>query len=165
MRAKRRRTIVELDGRADYAAVTSPKGTVSTTPGIGQAYLGAYKDKNDKWFDGGKTYKLTVPSNPLAQQFWSLTIHDTYNRVQIDNRTQNTDHSSRDEGLRKNPDGSVDLYVGPEVPAGYEKNWLQTNPGEAWFAHFRLYGPLEPYLSWSWKLPDFEDLAQTTEAK
>ena len=138
---------------------------VSTTPGIGQAYLGAYKDKNDKWFDGGKTYKLTVPPNPPAKRFWSLTIYDTYNRIGIDNKTQNVDLSSRDEGLRKNPDGSVDLYVGPEAPAGYEKNWLQTNPGKAWFAYFRLYGPLEPYLSWSWKLPDFEDVAQTTGAK
>ena len=32
-------------------------------------------------------------------------------------------------------------------------------------AYFRLYGPLEPYLSRSWKLPDFEDVAQTTGAK
>jgi hypothetical protein len=155
----------ELDERADYfyEAVTSSKGMVSTT--LGQAYLGAYKDKNDKWFDGGKTYKLIVPPNPLAKQLWSLTIYDTYNRIGIDSKTQNTDLSSRDEGLRKNPDGSVDLYVGPEAPAGYEKNWLQTNPGEGWFAYFRLYGPLEPYLSWSWKLPDFEDVAQTTGAK
>jgi hypothetical protein len=148
----------ELDERADYfyEAVTSSKGMVSTTPGIGQAYLGAYKDKNDKWFDGGKTYKLTVPANPPAKQFWSLTIYDTYDRVGIDNKTQNADISSRDEGLRKNPDGSVDLYVGPSAPPGYEKNWLQTNPGKAWFAYFRLYGPLEPYLNRSWKLPDFE---------
>jgi hypothetical protein len=148
----------ELDERADYfyEAVTSSKGMVSTTPGIGQAYLGAFKDKNDKWFDGGKTYKLTVPANPPAKQFWSLTIYDTYDRVGIDNKTQNADISSRDEGLRKNPDGSVDLYVGPSAPPGYEKNWLQTNPGKAWFAYFRLYGPLEPYLNRNWKLPDFE---------
>jgi hypothetical protein len=101
---------------------------VSTTPGIGQAYLGAYKDKNDKWFDGGKTYKLTVPANPPAKQFWSLTIYDTYDRVGIDNKTQNADIASRDEGLRKNPDGSVDLYVGPSAPAGYEKNWRRPIP-------------------------------------
>jgi hypothetical protein len=165
--SQERKNYSELDKRADYfyEAVTSSKRMVSTTSGIGQAYLGTYKDKNDKWFDGGKTYKLTVPPNPPAKQFWTLTIYDTYNRIGIDNRTQNTDLSSRDEGLRKNPDGSVDLYVGPEAPAGYEKNWLQTNPGEAWFANFRLYGPLEPYLSWSWKLPDFEDVAQTTGAK
>ena len=47
----------------------------------------------------------------------------------------------------------------------YVKNWLQTNPGKSWFAYFRLYGPLEPYLNRSWKLPDFEDVAQTTGAK
>ncbi|MGB8305609.1 MAG: DUF1214 domain-containing protein, partial [Pseudolabrys sp.] len=157
----------ELDERADYfyEAVTSSKGMVSTTPGVEQAHLGAYKDKNGKWFDGGKTYKLTVPPNPPAKQFWLLTIYDTYNRIGIDDKTQNADFWSRDEGLRKNPDGSVDLYVGPEAPAGYEKNWLQTNPGKAWFAYFRLFGPLEPYLSRSWKLPDFEDVAPTTGPK
>jgi murein L,D-transpeptidase YafK len=136
---------------------------VSTISGIGQAYLGAYKDKNDRWFDGGKTYKLTVLPNPPARQFWSLTIYDTYNRIGIDKK--NTDLSSRDEDLRKNSDGSVDIYVGPDAPAGYEKNWLQTNPGQAWFANFRLHGPLEPYLSWNWKLPDFEDVGQTIVAK
>ena len=148
----------ELDERADYfyEAVTASSGMVSTTPGIGQAYLGAYKDRNDRWFDGAKTYKLTVPANPPAKQFWSFTIYNTYDRVGIDNKTQNADLSSRDEGLRRNPDGSVDLYFGPSAPKGYEKNWLQTNPGKAWFAYFRLYGPLEPYLNRTWRLPDIE---------
>jgi len=128
---------------------------VSTTPGIGQAYLGAYKDKDNNWFDGGKNYKLTVPASPPAKQFWSFTIYDTYNRVGIDNKTQNADISSRDD-LKKNADGTVDLYFGPQAPAGYEKNWLQTNPGKAWFAYFRLYGPEEAYLNRTWKLPDIE---------
>jgi hypothetical protein len=148
----------ELDERADYfyEAVTTSSGMVSKTPGVGSAYLGAYKDKNDRWFDGGKTYKLAGPPNPPAKQFWSLTIYDTYDRVGIDNKTQNADVSSRDDGLRKNADGSVDIYVGPTAPAGFEKNWVQTNPGKAWFAYFRFYGPLEPYFNRSWKLPDIE---------
>jgi hypothetical protein len=97
-----------------------------------------------------------VPANPPAKQFWSLTVYDTYDRIGIDNKTQNADVSSRDDGLRKNADGSVDLYIGLNAPKGYEKNWLQTNPGKAWFAYFRLYGPLEPYLNRSWRLPDIE---------
>jgi hypothetical protein len=28
-----------------------------------------------------------------------------------------------------NDDGSIDLYFGPEAPAGKEANWLQTFPG------------------------------------
>src|SRR5262249_6238733 len=77
----------ELDERADYfyEAVTAASGMVSKTPGIGSAYLGAYKDKNNHWFDGTKTYKLHVPPNPPAKNFWSLTIYDTYDRVQLNN--------------------------------------------------------------------------------
>ena len=147
----------QLDERADYfyEAVTSSKGMVSKTPGIGQAYLGAYKDKDNKWLDGGKTYKLHVPPNPPAKQFWSTTVYDVYDRVGIDNQTEKADLSSRMD-LTKNADGSVDIFFGPEAPKGYEKNWLQTNPGQSWFAYFRLYGPLKPYFKREWKLPDIE---------
>lgn len=121
-----------IDERNDffYEAVTSTQGMVSKTPGIGQAYLGAYKDKNDPWFDGGKTYKLHVPADVPAKQFWSLTVYDTYNRVLIDNKEGIADKSSRMD-LVKNADGTIDLYVGPKAPAGFEKNWIPTAAGKA----------------------------------
>ena len=43
-----------------------------------------------------------------------------------------------------NADGSVDIYFGPDMPNGQEKNWIKTVPGKGWFPIFRLYGPLEP---------------------
>lgn len=43
----------------------------------------------------------------------------------IDNQQRNADLSSRKD-LIKNADESVDLYFGPEAPAGKEKNWVQT---------------------------------------
>jgi hypothetical protein len=45
----------ELDERADYfyEAVTTTRRMVTKTPGVGQAYLGAYQDKDGNWFDGG----------------------------------------------------------------------------------------------------------------
>jgi hypothetical protein len=58
--------------------------------------------------------------------------------------------------LVKNPDGSVDLYMGPVPPAAHERNWIPTLPGRAWFAYFRLYAPLAPYFDSSWPLPDIE---------
>jgi hypothetical protein len=80
---------------------------IGTTPGVGSAYLGAYKDKNDHWFDGSKTYRLRVPPNAPAKNFWSLTVYDTYNRVVLDNPMRTVDISSRNEKLKRNADGSA----------------------------------------------------------
>ena len=54
------------------------------------------------------------------------------------------------------PAGSVDLYFGPEAPAGKEKNWTQTVPGKGWFVLIRLYGPLEPWFDGTWLPGEFE---------
>jgi hypothetical protein len=147
----------QLDERADYfyEAVTTTKGMVTTTPGVGQAYLGAYQDSSGDWFDGGKSYRLRVPADPPAKLFWSLTVYDSLSRVLIDNGRDIAYRSSHAD-LLENPDGSVDIYVGPTLPAGFEKNWIPTVPGKAWFAYFRLYGPLQSYFDRSWKLPDIE---------
>ena len=54
--------------------------------------------------------------------------------------------------------GSVDLYFGPQAPAGKESNWIQTVPGRGWWVWFRIYGPTEPFFDKSWQLPDFEKI-------
>lgn len=140
-----------------YEAVTNTKGMVSNTPGLGQTYLGAYTDKNGAWLDGGKNYKLSVPANPPAKQFWSMTIYDIDSRCLIDNPQRKADLSSR-QNLKTNSDGSVDLYFGPKAPKGFENNWVQTVPGKQWFSYFRLYAPTEAYFDKSWKLNDIEPL-------
>jgi hypothetical protein len=55
-----------------------------------------------------------------------------------------------------NPDGSVDVYFGPKVPKGKEKNWVPTNPHKGFFLVFRFYGPLEGYINKTWVLNDLE---------
>ena len=39
--------------------------------GAGQFYLISIKDKDGNAFDGGKTYRLTVPANAPVEQYWS----------------------------------------------------------------------------------------------
>lgn len=136
-----------------YEAVTNTKGMVSKTPGLGQTYLGAYTDHNGQWLDGGKHYRLHLGSNPPARQFWSLTVYDSASRCLIDNPQRKADLSSRQD-LKKNPDGSLDLYFGPSAPKGLESNWVQTLPGKHWFSYFRLYAPTEAYFDKRWKLDD-----------
>jgi hypothetical protein len=147
----------ELDERAAYfyAALFVTAGMRSTKPGVGQAYLGTFRDKDKHAFDGGQTYRLHVPPSPPAKQFWSVTLYDTDTRALIQSKEQRSDRSSRDD-IVKNPDGSVDIYFGPTAPKGLEQNWIPTVPGRAWFAGFRFYGPLEPYFDKSWPLPDIQ---------
>lgn len=149
----------QLDERAAwfYEAGAISKGMLTTTPGVGSIYLAAYKDKAGQWLDGGKSYRLRVPANPPAKQFWSVTLYDVDTRGLLDNTQQLADRSSRMQ-LAKNTDGSVDVHVGPTAPKGFEQNWVQTVPGRGWFAYFRLFGPTESYFDRTWPLPDFEEV-------
>lgn len=137
-----------------YEAVSFSEAMKSQTPGVGQAYLGAYTDANGDWLDGGRDYVLHVPANVPAKLFWSATVYDIATRCLIDNEQQRGDRGSRDPELVTNDDESVDLYFGPTAPAAGESNWVQTIPGKHWFSYFRFYGPLEAYLDRSWKLGD-----------
>ncbi|MNH30492.1 hypothetical protein D3C79_907900 [compost metagenome] len=80
-------------------------------------------------------------------------MYDIASRCLIDNPQRKADLSSRQD-LKKNADGSVDLYFGPTAPQGFESNWVQTLPGKHWFSYFRLYAPTEAYFDKSWKLDD-----------
>lgn len=147
----------ELDERAAwfYEATATSKGMVTKTPGVGSIYLSTYKDKDGNWLDGANTYRLHVLPNPPVTQFWSITLYDVSTRTLIDNKTEITDRSSRQD-LTKNVDGSVDLYFGPKAPKGFDKNWVSTVAGKAWFPYFRLYGPTEAHFDGKWVLPDIE---------
>ncbi len=149
----------QLDELASYTyeAIGTNRAMATQKPGVGQAYLGAYKDNRGVWLDGGTSYRLHVPPNPPMKEFWSITVYDVDTRCIIDNTQQIADRSSRMD-LIKNDDGSVDIYFGPKAPKGKEKNWIPTVPGKGWFAYLRLYAPTEPYFKRSWKLPDIENI-------
>jgi hypothetical protein len=138
-----------------FEAVTFSNAMISKTPNLGQAYLGAYEDKEGNWLDGASNYTLHIPAHPPAVNFWSVTVYDASTRCLIDNPQHNADLSSRKD-LMINSDSSVDLYFGPASPAGKEKNWIQTLPGKHWFAYMRFYGPTEAYFDKSWKMGDIE---------
>jgi len=147
-----------LDERASwfYEAVGAGPAMAPKRPGPSSAYLSAYKDKAGRWLDGGTSYRLRVPANAPIKLFWSVTVYDVDTRALILNDQKIADRSSRMD-LRKNADGSVDIYCGPRSPAGFEKNWIPTVPGKSWFAYFRFYQPTEAYFDRSWPLPDFEE--------
>jgi len=140
-----------------YEAVATNVAMASKIVGAGQAYVGAYKDSEGNWLDGSNNYKLHIPPNPPAKQFWSVTLYDVDTRCIINNEQQIADRSSKMD-LLTNEDGSVDLYFGSAAPEGKEKNWIPTIPNQGFFAYLRFYAPLEPYYDRTWALPDIEKI-------
>ena len=123
-------------------------------PGAGQFPLGAYKDSEGEMLNGSHTYRLRMPPNVPVTQFWQLPVYSTITRALVETDQGRATLSSTDEGLVFNDDGAIDLYFGPEAPAGFEPNWVKTNADEGWFTLMRLYGPLEPILEKTWKPDD-----------
>ncbi|EED35857.1 conserved hypothetical protein [Luminiphilus syltensis NOR5-1B] len=128
----------------------------TTTPGAGSDYALAYLDADMKPLDGAKTYRLRLPSNVPVNNFWAVTLYDTQTRSLLQTSQTFPTVGSQDEGIRKNPDGSYDLYFAPEPPEGKEGNWLQTGPGKSWFTILRMYGPLESWIDQSWRPGEIE---------
>ncbi|MFL5304644.1 MAG: DUF1214 domain-containing protein [Polyangia bacterium] len=156
-------TRVELDERATwyYEAVTSSKGMLEPTPGAGQVYMTAKRDGQGRLFRADKNFKLRVPRDVPVAQFWALTLYSEDTRRPYDNggtdiRSVNVD--SRMKDLSYNGDGTIDLFIGPDVPAGFEHNHMKTVGNDGWFVYFRLYAPLDPFFDKTFKLPDFERL-------
>jgi hypothetical protein len=84
-----------------------------------------------------------------------MLVYDALSRSELKNGDKFPSVSKYSEP-KINADGSVDVYSGPEMPAGQEKNWIKTVAGNGWFPIFRFYGPLQPLYDKSWVLNDIE---------
>lgn len=139
-----------------YAATINTPAMAVAMPGIGSQYAATNFDKDGKPFDGAKTYRLHVPANAPAKDFWSVVVYDTQTRSMLQTDQQFPSLSS-EKNLKQNADGSTDIVFSPTKPAD-NPNWIQTIPGKSWFTIFRLYGPLTPWFDQSWKLEDFVEV-------
>jgi len=117
-------------------------------------------DADKQYFDGGKTYRLTLPKDIPAKTFWSLTLYDNQTRSMLDTPQRYPRAGSQDNpspATEADADGSTTVYFAPEQPDGVGRgNWIQTVPGKGWFVILRLYGPLEPYFDKSWRPNEIE---------
>ena len=115
---------------------------LSQIPGKGAKYMIGFTDSRAQPLSGDSNYRLNLPANIPAANFWSVTLYEAENASGLANGQPFPSLGSRDKPAQ-NADGSTDLYLGPKAPEGKASNWLATVPGKGYFAILRLYGPTE----------------------
>jgi len=118
-------------------------------------YNVALVDSEDRPVDSAKNYRLRMPKDFPARNFWSVFAYDAYTRTFIANSMKGRNLSSLDK-LVKNSDGSTDIYIGPTAPKGLEANWIESIPGSEIFIGLRTYGPERALLDGTYKIPRFD---------
>jgi len=112
-----------------------------------------FADAEGKPLDGGNKYVLHFDNEnmPPVNAFWSLTMYDEAG-FQIANPINRFAISSW-MPLKKNGDGSLDLYLQIDSPgADKESNWLPSGKGTLGVT-MRLYAPRAEALNGDWKPP------------
>lgn len=90
---------------------------------------------------------------PPTRAFWSLTMGDGRNRY-VPNPLDRYNVGDR-SGLVPNDDGSVDVYIQREAPAGHESNWLPAPAGN-FILWLRAYMPGHEIVDRAYSIPPVE---------
>ena len=138
-----------------YATGITPAMAIKRV-GIGSQYAIVATDSQGKPFNGGKTYKVHLPPNIPAKNFWSFVVYDNQTRSELQTDQQFPSIGSDKKSVVVNPNSSVDVWFGPIAPKGHEANWVQTVPGKGWNVVLRLYGPLESWFNKTWRPGEIE---------
>ena len=108
---------LDLDTRiwffTDYYSI-SP-GMLSQIPGKGAKYMVAFTDGKGVPLSGGASYRLNLPPNVPAANFWSLTL---YNRHHFFAPNEMGPYSvgTKNAGLKRDPDGCLTILVQADPP-------------------------------------------------
>ncbi|KAF9888649.1 hypothetical protein FE257_008407 [Aspergillus nanangensis] len=146
--------------RASYfqVAYSSSPAMVMRTIDLGSKYPFATRDANGEFLDGSNSYKLHLPPQPPAAQFWAVTAYNITDGTMTAAEQFMPSVNALDK-VDTNSDGSVDLYFGPSQPAGApDSNWIQTVDGLHFLATVRLYGAGVEFFDQTWKPDDLVKL-------
>ena len=122
-------------------------------------YLKNFRDSTGALFRGTNRYRLRVPADTPAHDFWSIIAYEVGTNAFIHNPENRVGVSSYDkQQMTVNPDGSVDVYIGPTAPDGLTNNWIPTAGKDFWLIA-RFYGPDKVLFEKTWVMPDVEKVS------
>lgn len=126
---------------AMYMRPVSAEGHASLPPGTARRLR----------FEAGRLPPLREPGG-----FWSLTMYEVDEGGQLwltDNPIRRFAIGDRTPGLRRTPDGALELLLSPDDPGESDRsNWLPA-PRTPWTVVMRAYLPRPEMLDGRWRLP------------
>jgi hypothetical protein len=139
------------------------KGGIYGNDSIEATYPMTRVDAKGQTLDGSKhTYAITFPEGqlPPVNAFWSVTLYDGKSQLLVKNPINRyLINSPMMQQMKKNPDGSLTLYIQKNSPGkANEANWLPA-PDDTIYLVMRLYWPKEtppsvlPAGSGTWRPP------------
>jgi hypothetical protein len=139
------------------------KGGIYGNDAIEATYPMTRTDAKGETLDGSKhNYTITFPAGqlPPVNAFWSVTMYDGKSQLLIKNPINRyLINSPMMSQMKKNPDGSLTLYIQKDSPGkAKEANWLPA-PNDTIYLVMRLYWPKEkppsilPAGEGSWQPP------------
>ncbi len=137
-----------LDARTRFfylATVNTPAMAMKMVE-LGSQYAVLDLDSNGDYLDGSKDYRLRIPADAPAKDFWSIVVYDPQTRSELQTTQPYLSKNSRRDPLQTNPDGSIDCTSAPPARKG-------------WFTILRLYGPLARWFDQTWRPGEVEPLA------
>lgn len=139
-----------LDARTGFFYVAT-----TSSPAISQHALCA-TDSEGRYLDGSRSYRLVLPSDVPANDFWSLTVYDPQTRSMLQTPRSPRPTVGSQRGALAADGGLIEIFFGPAPPETGASNWIQTVPSKGWFAILRLYGPRQPWFDRSWRPGEIE---------
>ncbi len=116
-------------------------------------FIGLIDSKNQP-LSGDKVYEIRFPKDALpdtaVDAFWSTTLYSVPDYRVVDNKLKRYNLNNV-SGLKKNPDGSLSIWLASSLPKGaIESNWLPTPPGKGFSLNFRTYVPKKIVQDGQW---------------
>jgi hypothetical protein len=150
-------TYLNLDARTAFFrfAYSSSPAMVFNVAGKGSKYPLTFKDADGNFLMGENNYKLHLPKDIPAENFWAVTLYAAATAAGVDKPGQPIASINSMSKVQYKGNGSVDLYFAPQRPSDVPAtNYIGTNPGEGFFVIIRLYSPGQAYFDKTWRPDD-----------
>jgi hypothetical protein len=117
-------------------------------------YFVGLTDNNKQLLNGDKVYEIKFSKDQIpylmVNAFWSVTLYSVPDYRVVNNKLKRYNLNNV-SGLKKNPDGSLSIWLGSSLPKGaIESNWLPTPAGKGFALTMRMYVSKKEVLDGKW---------------